>query len=292
MSVQRCFLAPAAVAGRLLSGVFRECICGHGSEKAGGQRCAGDPREDASHLVTFRLFLWVGSCVQSLGFSEPVVDALADIVVHMSTSEGMSADDRDRHLNFFLTLGSHPTRIAIIDVVKARGVCTEKELVEHLVAVGDLAPQAGPNIGRVHLSSLVEAGLLRREFTAAGEVGFDEGPELGSGLDWTAVPRDDVELLGAVQEFERVAVERRIHRQRWWSARRWTDVSEEWSTAAIGWDNVVRCRQDELRSLEDELKGVLRRWEERVRDRRSEDGTEGEAACFRTIAVFPWGPMG
>lgn len=201
----------------------------------------------------------------------------------------MTPDQRERALRFYLVL-AHPTRIGVIDVIKAAAEgCTERHLAHHLVEWGDMAPQAAPNLRRVHLQELVDAELLARHLSEDGDVVYDEGPLLAGGIHWTAVDRGDEELKGAAREFERVLVERRIHRQRWWASHRWTDVTETWSAAAIGRDNVVRATKEDLHRLDEKLVAVMAEWDAEVRQRRLEGDVSDEVPCFRTIAVFPLG---
>lgn len=201
----------------------------------------------------------------------------------------MTPEQRERALQFYLVL-AHPTRIGIIDVIKsAGGMCTERYLSSRLVEWGDMPPQAAPNLRRSHLGELVDAELLARDLSPDGDVVYGQGPLLAGGIHWTAVDRDDAELMGAAREFERTMVERRIHRQRWWASHRWTDVAEDWSVAAIGRDNVVRATKGELHELEERLTEVLSSWEAGIQERQMRGDRLGEVACFRTVAVFPLG---
>ncbi|GAB3582992.1 winged helix-turn-helix domain-containing protein [Calidifontibacter terrae] len=197
-------------------------------------------------------------------------------------------EEREARLGFFLALSS-PTRVAIIDALKANGPMTEPELGAWLVAVGDLAPQARPGLRRVHLETLLDAGLVESEVT--GTVArFKEGAGLAGGVHWTGVDPQDVELTGAAQEFERVLTERRIHRMRHWARTRWSEWPAEWSAHEIATDNVAHCEPDELDWLDGQLQDLMVAFRKRVEERRALHGRRGERPIFRTFAVFPWGP--
>lgn len=191
---------------------------------------------------------------------------------------------REQRLRFFSALSS-PTRIAVIDALKANGAMSERDLGAWLVEVGDLAPQARPGLGRVHLGVLEDAQLIQRI-----DEGWTVGPGLSGGVHWTGIdPRDD-ELTSAAQEFERVLTERRIQRIRHWARTQWTDWPSEWSAAAVTTDNVHHCTLDELEWLDEQLHALTQELEAKVADRRGREGTAGELAVFRTFAAFPWGP--
>lgn len=198
----------------------------------------------------------------------------------------MSESDpiREQRLLFFSALSS-PTRVAIIDALKANGEMSEKDLGSWLVAVGDLAPQGRPGLGRVHLGVLKEAHLIEQ----TGDI-WRVGPGLAGGVHWTGIDPADLELTSAAQEFERVLTERRIQRIRHWARTQWTDWSPEWSATAVTTDNVHHCTVDELAWLDDQLHTLTQELEKRVTERRSRDGSAGEMAVFRTFAAFPWGP--
>ncbi|MDE9364008.1 hypothetical protein PZ938_00165 [Luteipulveratus sp. YIM 133132] len=206
----------------------------------------------------------------------------------MSDGEGQLAGARERQLVFFLSLSS-PTRIAVIDALKAWGALSEREIGEALVAAGDLPAQARVNLGRVHLNDLLRAHLIEKFVDTDDEVRYREGPGLAGGISWTDIDEDDEALVGAAQEFERVMVERRINRMRWWATARWSNWPREWSESSVGRDNVVRCTAEELRQLDADLARVFKAFGQRVERRRAEQGPAGERPCFRTVSVFPWG---
>lgn len=195
-----------------------------------------------------------------------------------------SDDVRERRLRFFSALSS-PTRVAIIDAIKANGAMTERELGAWLVAVGDLAPQARPGLSRVHLETLAAARLIELDGDR-----WCEGAGLAGGVHWTGIDPTDTELASAAQEFERVLTERRIQRIRHWARTQWSEWPTEWSARAIATDNVHHCRPDELDWLDERLHELTREFEDRVDHRRAREGRQGELPVFRTFSVFPWGP--
>ena len=190
---------------------------------------------------------------------------------------------REQRLRFFTALSS-PARVAIIDALKANGQMSEKDLGAWLVAVGDLAPQARPGLGRVHLGVLEDADLIEQADGA-----WRVGPGLAGGVHWTGIDASDVELTAAAQEFERVLTERRIQRIRHWARTQWAEWPSEWSAAAVTTDNIHHCTLDELSWLDERLHALTQELEDRVAARRDRDGTKGELAVFRTFAAFPWG---
>ncbi|KNX39690.1 ArsR/SmtB family transcription factor [Luteipulveratus halotolerans] len=206
----------------------------------------------------------------------------------MTDGPRVPADARERQLTFFLALSS-PTRIAVIDALKAWGALSDHELGEALVSAGDLAPQARVNLGRVHLQELLRAELIEKFVDEDGVVRYREGPGLAGGINWTDISEDDEELVAAAQEFERVMVERRINRMRWWATARWSRWPRKWSESSIGRDNVVHCTADELRELDRDIAAVFSAFEAKVAARRAAEGPAEERPCFRTVSVFPWG---
>ena len=192
---------------------------------------------------------------------------------------------RERRLRFFSALSS-PTRVAIIDALKANGAMSEKALGEWLVAVGDLAPQARPGLGRVHLGVLEEANLIVQDSAGTWTVGNG----LQGGVHWTGIDPHDEELSAAAQEFERVLTERRIQRVRHWARTQWSDWPAEWSTTAVATDNIHHLTPSELGWLDEQLHELTNQLEQRVTARREAAGRDGERPVFRTFAAFPWGP--
>lgn len=198
---------------------------------------------------------------------------------------------REQQLEFFAVLNASSSRIAVIDALKAAGrPVTQPELANLLIATRQLAPQAKVNLERTHLDALCQAGLVDRTMDRAGVVWYAPGAALANGIHWRDVDPADEELASAATEFERHRTESRVTKLEVWSLTRWTDYPPEWAAAAMSRDNVVRCTITELERLEERLASLLAQWDREVDDRRAQSGPAGERPCFRTVAVFPWGP--
>ena len=223
--------------------------------------------------------------LESLEMLHRRVERLQGYCQPVMTGPGTTA--REQQLAFFLTLSS-PTRIAVIDALKACGPMSEPELGQTLVDAGDLPSQARVNLRRLHLDELIGARLIEK-VVVDETVRYQEGPGLAGGISWTDVDEQDEELAAAAQEFERVMVERRINRMRWWATARWTAWPRAWSEASVGRDNVVGYTLDELRELDTRIAALFQELDETARKRRQGSGALDEVPCFRTVSVFPWG---
>jgi DNA-binding transcriptional ArsR family regulator len=164
---------------------------------------------------------------------------------------------------------SHQLRLRLLGVLRKEGPATASELARRLgVSSGDTS---------YHLRQLAEYGFI------------EEAPELDrgrmkhwraaeEGMQWTT-DTDDAGLVEASSVLGRVMV---AEYARW--LRRWFAETSEWDrnwrAAAEGMDQWFELTPDELRSLADEVRAVLARYEDR-RTRR--DGTERAIVLFHAF---------
>jgi DNA-binding transcriptional ArsR family regulator len=164
---------------------------------------------------------------------------------------------------------AHPLRLRLLGVLRKEGPATASELGRRL---GESSASTS-----YHLRELAKYGFI------------EEAPELNrgrtkhwraaeEGIQWSS-DTDDAGLVEATSVLGRVVV---AEYARW--LRRWfAETSEwdrQWRAAAEGMDQWFELTPDELRSLADEVRAVLARYENR-RTRR--DGTERAIVLFHAF---------
>lgn len=147
-------------------------------------------------------------------------------------------------------------------------------------------------------------GSLRWDLTRLEGAGFIENVG-GSGPEalWRVVPgavyvTEDLashpRMAPAVQEVERVAIQRRSDRMRSWGLERHTRKwSARWSDSSISRDYLLRLTPEELDDLDSLIDDAVRTVRERSQQRREAAGSQAATAkqeerVFVAVAAFPF----
>ena len=188
----------------------------------------------------------------------------------------VSRDDKDALLERIEVL-SAPVRGDLVDALLVKGSATTAELARYA--------REGRAAVRWHMERLEAVGMVKRRADSQPTVWEPDEPR----MDWS--DPDDKEMSLALQELERVLMDRRRRRLSEWALGRWERpwVGSEWSDASISRDYVVPAvRAQDLEWLDGRVVALMDEFRERVADvAGSEESIE---ASFVTIAAFPWRP--
>lgn len=172
---------------------------------------------------------------------------------------------------------SVPVRGDLIDALLVKGSATSADLARYV--------REGRAAIRWHMERLEAVGMVKRRPESKPTVWEPDEPR----LDWS--DPGDKEMNLALQELERVLMDRRRRRLSEWALGRWEKpwVGSEWSDSAISRDYVIpAARAEDLAWLDERVLDLMAEFRERVSDRDSTD--EETEAAFVTIGAFPWRP--
>lgn len=109
-------------------------------------------------------------------------------------------------------------------------------------------------------------------------------------VDWTEDLASHPRMAPVVQEFERVATQRRVDRLRAWALERHTrQWSAQWSDSSISRDYLLRLTPEELDDLDSLIDDAVRTVRNQSEKRRQEEAdTKREERVFVTVGAFPF----
>ncbi|MGI8667170.1 MAG: winged helix-turn-helix domain-containing protein [Jatrophihabitans sp.] len=149
---------------------------------------------------------------------------------------------------------AHPTRLALIGLLRRIGPLTATEAGEQL----------GESSGSMsfHLRQLAKYGLV--EETGEGTGRRKPWRATAQFTTWSATP-DDPELGAATTQFSRLLAARYAAAVQAWIDRQ-ADETDDWRTAAQFGDTVLWLTADELAELGHKLTDLLRPYDDRLTD--------------------------
>lgn len=172
---------------------------------------------------------------------------------------------------------SVPVRGELLDALLVKGAATSAELARFV--------HEGRSATRWHMERLESVGMVKRRPETEPTVWEPDSPK----TEWSDPSGKGMNL--ALQEMERVVMDRRRKRMSEWALGRWERpwVGTEWSNSAISRDYVLPAvRAEDLAWLDERLLEVMDDFREKVAG--LDTAEEGVEAAFVTIGAFPWRP--
>lgn len=189
----------------------------------------------------------------------------------------MASSDESAKLLERIEVISVPVRGELLDALLVKGSATSAELARFV--------REGRSATRWHMERLEAVGMVKRRPESSPTVWEPDSPR----TEWSELSGEGMNL--ALQEMERVVMDRRRKRMNEWALGRWEQpwVGSEWSDSAISRDYVLPAvRAEDLDWLDGRMVELMDELRARVAEFDSEE--EGIEAAFVTLAAFPWRP--
>lgn len=190
----------------------------------------------------------------------------------------MASSDESAELLERAEVLSVPVRGDLLDALLVLGAASSAELARFV--------REGRAATRWHMERLEAVGMVKRRPGEEPTVWEPDSPR----TDWSDPSGKGMNL--ALQEMERVVMDRRRKRMSEWALGRWESpwVGTDWSNSAISRDYVLPAvRAEDLDWLDKRLLEVMDELRARVAEVDPEED-EVEAA-FVTVGAFPWRPV-